>query len=106
MADDSKYPTRIAPYGLRMEPDLKARIQSAADANKRSLHSEILEALEVRFPPPRKVSDITEQIAILLSTYPQELRNEVIEALDNIETKEHLSMWAEAYSNAAQDYDS
>ena len=50
MADDSKYPTRIAPYGLRMPPDLKERVQSAADRNNRSMNMEIVAALEEAFP--------------------------------------------------------
>lgn len=53
MADESKYPTRIAPYGLRMPDDLKARVQSAADANNRSMNAEIVAALEEKFPENR-----------------------------------------------------
>ncbi len=53
MADESKYPTRIAPYGLRMAPDLKARVQASADANGRSLHQELIQALEKEYPAPK-----------------------------------------------------
>lgn len=46
MADETKYPTRLAPYGLRIPPGLKEYIQEEANAHGRSLHSEILVALQ------------------------------------------------------------
>lgn len=52
MVDESKYPTRIAPYGLRMPPDLKERVQAAADASGRSMNAEIVHRLEQSFAPP------------------------------------------------------
>ena len=52
MADESKYPTRIAPYGLRMPDALKTRIQLAAEENKRSMNAEIVAALEDAYPLP------------------------------------------------------
>ncbi|OHC94155.1 MAG: hypothetical protein A3H25_18230 [Sphingomonadales bacterium RIFCSPLOWO2_12_FULL_63_15] len=36
----------IVPFGLRMQPDLKQKVQSAADANGRSLNAEIVHRLE------------------------------------------------------------
>lgn len=36
----------IAPFGLRMQPDLKARIEAAAKANNRSMNAEIVARLE------------------------------------------------------------
>ena len=56
MADDSKYPTRIAPYGLRMPPDLKERVQEAADKAGRSLHAELIHTLEEKYPVPLVIS--------------------------------------------------
>lgn len=50
MADESKYPTRIAPYGLRMPPDLKNRVMGAAKKNNRPLNAEIVSALEAAYP--------------------------------------------------------
>lgn len=52
MADAAKYPTRIAPFGLRMPDDLKARVQAAAEANNRSLNAEIVATLEEKYPAP------------------------------------------------------
>lgn len=46
MADDDRTPTaNITPFGLRMQPDLKARIEEAARASGRSLNSEIVTRL-------------------------------------------------------------
>jgi hypothetical protein len=69
MADDSKYPTRIAPYGLRMQPDLKARIEAAAQAHDRSMHTEIIAALEEKFPPviPGRVEDRGARLLLALA---------------------------------------
>jgi hypothetical protein len=39
----------IAPIGLRVPPDLKARIRKAASENGRSMNSEILARLETSF---------------------------------------------------------
>lgn len=68
MADDSKYPTRIAPYGLRMPPDLKARVQSAADANGRTMHAEILATLEEAYPavdPDAAILELIQELQLL-----------------------------------------
>lgn len=66
MADDSKYPTRIAPYGLRMPPDLKDRVESAAKANNRSMNAEIVATLEEKYPLPsldlRTVTDFLDSL--------------------------------------------
>ncbi|WP_139291294.1 Arc family DNA-binding protein [Paracoccus sp. SM22M-07] len=54
MSDESKYPTRIAPYGLRMPPDLKERVEASAKANNRSMNAEIVATLEEKYPAPLK----------------------------------------------------
>lgn len=41
----------INPFGLRMQPDLKERVQDAATKNNRSLNAEIVETLEDKYPP-------------------------------------------------------
>ena len=75
MADESKYPTRIAPYGLRMPDDLKARIQAAADANNRSMNSEIVARLELTLSVKDPFSalqfphDLAEKLIALLKDY-------------------------------------
>lgn len=37
---------KIAPFGLRMQPELKAQIEALAVANQRSMNSEIIARLE------------------------------------------------------------
>lgn len=51
MADST--PKQEPPYGLRMSPDLKARVKASADANNRSMNAEIVATLEEKYPPPR-----------------------------------------------------
>ena len=43
---------RIAPFGLRLPPDLKERVSEAAAANKRSVNAEIVGALLEMYPEP------------------------------------------------------
>lgn len=46
MADDRKPIANITPFGLRMQPDLKARVELSARENNRSLNAEIVYRLE------------------------------------------------------------
>ena len=62
MADPSKYPTRLAPYGLRIPPDLKARLETSAKANGRTLHAEIINALEYLYPAPTPISAFRDEL--------------------------------------------
>lgn len=50
-------PKQIPPYGLRMPPDLKDRVQAAAVANNRSMNAEIVATLEEKYPAPRGRED-------------------------------------------------
>lgn len=50
-------------FKLRIPEELKARITAAAEANNRSVSSEILEVLEVAFPPPD--ADVAEMVSEL-----------------------------------------
>ncbi|MGB3831196.1 MAG: Arc family DNA-binding protein [Mesorhizobium sp.] len=49
MSDERKPMANIAPFGLRMQPDLKSRVEEAAKANNRSLNAEIVDRLEYTF---------------------------------------------------------
>lgn len=49
MTDERKPMANIPPFGLRMQPDLKARIEAAAKANNRSMNAEIVVRLEASF---------------------------------------------------------
>lgn len=49
--DDSTPLVRdIAPFGVRMPPDLKERVQTAAKSNNRSMNAEIVATLEEKYP--------------------------------------------------------
>lgn len=51
--DDSSPLTRdIAPFGVRMPPDLKDRVAAAAKSNNRSMNAEIVATLEEKYPRP------------------------------------------------------
>lgn len=80
MADDSKYPTRIAPYGLRMPPDLKERVQAAADKAGRSLHAELLQTLEEKYPPA--LSDLERVLADFMLSISTTSAYEVLDRLE------------------------
>lgn len=45
--DDREKVANIVPFGLRMQPDLKRRVEEAARANGRSLNAEITHRLEI-----------------------------------------------------------
>nr|WMC97384.1 Arc family DNA-binding protein [Aminobacter aminovorans] len=49
MTDERKPMANIAPFGLRMQPELKLRVEDAARTNNRSLNAEIVERLERSF---------------------------------------------------------
>lgn len=46
MSDEKELMANITPFGLRMQPDLKARIAKAAKDNNRSMNAEIIDRLE------------------------------------------------------------
>lgn len=45
--DDREKVANIVPFGLRMQPDLKRRVEETARANGRSLNAEITHRLEM-----------------------------------------------------------
>lgn len=50
MATETRKPTAaIAPFGLRMQPELRARVEAAAEGAGRSLNAEIVARLEKSF---------------------------------------------------------
>lgn len=82
MADPSKYPTRLAPYGLRIPPDLKARLEASAKASGRTLHAEIITALEFLYPAPTPADDLRDQIDQVIEAWteadsPDDLRDHI-----------------------------
>lgn len=83
MADPTKYPTRIAPYGLRLPPDLKARVEASAAANNRSLNAEIVYALDRMYPAPKLTEEEEAMIFWLLGNVPKaELEEFILNRLE------------------------
>ena len=48
-SDDREKVANITPFGLRLQPELKRRVEDAARANGRSLNAEIAARLEKSF---------------------------------------------------------
>lgn len=93
--DDQKI-GNIAPYGLRMMPELREKIERAAFENGRSMNSEITSRLEYTF----EVGDLGEKEATLkrsVSAY-EGRSNEIIE---EILEKINLSIEKRGYTSRA-----
>jgi hypothetical protein len=54
----------IPPFGLRLRPDLKMRLEAAARANGRSLNSEITARLERSLPIDDRVSPVSPNLTL------------------------------------------
>lgn len=61
----------INPFGLRMQPELKAKIEAAAEKNRRSINAEIHARLEESFAP-RTMDEVE-------STHAHQLDREIAE---------------------------
>ncbi|WP_295539216.1 Arc family DNA-binding protein [uncultured Pseudacidovorax sp.] len=55
----------IAPFGLRLQPELKERVEAAARANGRSMNAEIAARLEASFSEAPQVSSLPDYIAFI-----------------------------------------
>ncbi|WP_025126483.1 Arc family DNA-binding protein [Pseudomonas sp. PH1b] len=69
----------INPFGLRLQPDLKARIEAAAEKNRRSINAEIHARLEESFAQESITQPLSEHEAAM-----QVLAQMYQETLDNI----------------------
>lgn len=85
MADPSKYPTRLPPYGLRIPPALKGRIEESAKANNRTLHAEILITLEAAYPAPTPVQEVRALIEEIIEAWARTTKvSEAEDAMDSL----------------------
>lgn len=57
----------IPPFGLRMQPDLKARVEESAKANGRSMNAEIVARLEDSFSAPLTKKDLNAEATALMA---------------------------------------
>lgn len=66
--------SNIAPFGLRLQPELKSRLEQAATANGRSLNAEIVARLQGSF-------DLDDQLTLAPGARPAEV---LITAMSNM----------------------
>ncbi|ESZ37373.1 Arc family DNA-binding protein [Mesorhizobium sp. L2C067A000] len=75
-------------YVLRLPDGMRDRIKKSAEANKRSMNAEIVQALEEVFPPEPDVIDVLDQVhrAIEAANYARGMpyRTQLIDALDKL----------------------
>lgn len=75
-------------FVLRLPEGMRDRIKKSADANKRSMNAEIIQALEQMFPPEPDVIDVLDRVhrAIRQATNADRVpyRAELIDALDKL----------------------
>lgn len=74
-SDDTKV-ANITPFGLRLQPDLKRRVEEAARASGNSLNAEIAARLEASFAIDDSRRGIDAQVMALRSEV-EDLREEV-----------------------------
>lgn len=73
MKDKPRKPVaNIAPFGLRMQPPLKAKVEEAARENARSLNAEIVARLEESFEYKLSHSDFAASMLLLFNHMKKE----------------------------------
>lgn len=66
MSDNNEMPVaNITPFGLRLQPGLKRRVEEAAKANSRSMNAEIAARLEASFSQTQSSSDLADRLQSL-----------------------------------------
>ena len=74
-SDDLKI-ANITPFGLRLQPDLKRRVEESAKASGNSLNAEIAVRLEASFVADENRQDVREEVTTLRGEV-EDLREEV-----------------------------
>jgi len=69
---------RIPPFGLRLPPDLKERVQSAAKDNQRSMNAEIIARLEATLldGSDDETAKVVAELANKLNRYETEIEED------------------------------
>ena len=92
----------INPFGLRLQPDLKAKIEAAAANNRRSINAEISARLEATFAIDEALDEIApgapiyEAAPIILDLAKE--RDEAYEALHDLNIEVHSKALLEQFS--------
>jgi Arc-like DNA binding domain len=88
MADNQKeLLANIAPFGLRMQADLKDRLKAASEENGRSMNAEIVARLEASFTNKPKTVILTEEEKEDLWRWMQERAKAEREWIANVSKK-------------------
>lgn len=71
----------IPPFGLRMQPDLKRRVEEAAAKNNRSINAEIVATLEEAYPPTTTFTEfMREWVAPIAAAKSNEEKTRLVDA--------------------------
>ncbi|KGM50659.1 Arc family DNA-binding protein [Pseudooceanicola atlanticus] len=68
MTDDSSQKPTVQ-IALRLSPDLRDRIKGAAQSNNRSVNSELIAVLEEKYPAPRRLSAVAQDLLETIRAY-------------------------------------
>ena len=80
--------SKIPPFGVRMGPDLKTKIEESAKANGRSMNAEIIARLEASFAiGSDEMNDQTQKYYNLLQGELRELKARITMVEDGFEKK-------------------
>lgn len=77
----------INPFGLRMQPDLREQLESAASESGRSLNAEIVARLEASFEPHVSTSDTKQVRALIQAALTDLYENGMIELTEKAKGK-------------------
>jgi hypothetical protein len=91
--------SHLAPFGLRMQPDLRARLEKAAADNGRSMNAEIAARLQDSFEVPATIGvqlkELESTLEDLLHDQEQQNERERVRAHADAENARHLKELAE-----------
>lgn len=77
-------------FMLRLPDGMRERIRLAAEENGRSMNSEILAALEERFPEPSELEALQQELASAIKVYDQlqtlESKQRVLETIMDLQS--------------------
>lgn len=74
----------IPPFGLRMQPDLKRRVEVAAAKNNRSINAEIVATLEEAYPPKTTFTEfMRDWVAPIAAAQSDEEKTRLVDAANS-----------------------
>ncbi|MGO6754896.1 Arc family DNA-binding protein [Rhizobium ruizarguesonis] len=86
-SDDENRVSNISPFGLRLLPDLKRRVEEAARTNGRSLNAEIAYRLEASLETDEDKKSASAANSLLRSSLHNDPVRELERRVENLEAK-------------------